>query len=401
MRDIHAPRYESTVDACVGPLLHVIFPEEGCFKVAPHYRVRNEVVAKPREEYSLLARRRDQWLTAIRPADGPGDDPSEKSSWVECEETLQDILMQEFDIDFHPEAHSTPRASRDASTSRQDDSSPSYFNIAFNPVPDGERLDLPKYFVDVFSGPIIDPEDPLDYSSPSQSFGADAPSSSQAERRRSPHQHRGNHASHALRYAGPSTPSAAQSGVRDLTLPSMVTQESMLSPPDFNQTMDSANPSTPQVSGFPSDKESLNSVSVDSFARDVPARGHGHAPHGIPDFMVLRQDTYDGLLIVEDKLHDNPLHQLSRYFALFLDPMDIWFMGCRVAKEPEGGLEFLLAERDRTGPGSTIHNLRPYTANGDAERWYPWNSPHIHNKLREITRLKWKAAKFYEDSPIR
>ncbi len=165
--------------------------------------------------------------------------------------------------------------------------------------------------------------------------------------------------------------------------------------------MDSANPPTRQVSGSPLDNKSLNSVSVDSLARDVPARGHGHAPHGIPDFMVLRQDTYDVLLIVEDKFHDNPMHQLSRYMALFPDPMVIWFMGCRVPKEPEGGLEFLLAERDRSGPGSTIHNLRPYTANGDAERWYPWNSPHIHNKLQEFAGLNYKAANLYEDSPIR
>ncbi len=188
------------------------------------------------------------------------------------------------------------------------------------------------------------------------------PSPSMHVRPLSPHHHKGKNVLRAFREFVPFTPSAVvQTSAQDVTaLPTDVTRpSSMLSPPDFNRVMDSSdNPLTPQVSGYTSVPERLQSISIDSLKRDVPARGHGHAPHGIPDFMVLRQDTYDILLVVEDKLHDNPMHQLSRYSALFPDSLDIWFMGCRVAAEPEGGLEFMLAERDRQG--STVHNLQAY-----------------------------------------
>ncbi len=392
MRDIHAPRYESTVDACVGPMLHVIFPEEGSFKIAPHHKVRNEVASKPREGQSFIALRMEEWAAGTRPENGLGDDPGEKPSWVEFEETLRDRFMQQNDMDFkfNPEAHSTPRVSRGASTSWQDDTSPLSFDFLLAPP-----ARVQSNASSLILSPPIDstgkPDlmlDPLDCSSPS--FGADARSSSEVEQCCSPHHRKGKNASKAFLDPGPSTPSAAQGVPGQLLLE--VTQPSlMLSSPDFNHTMDPANPLTPQVSGFTSGAEALHSISIDSFARNVPARGHGHAPHGIPDFMVLRQDTYDVLLIVEDKLHDNPMHQLSRYSGLFPDSLDIWFLGCRVAKEPQGGLEFMLAERDRTKTAE----LKAYTTEGDVERvWYPWSSPHIHNKLREIARLNWKAADF-------
>ncbi len=161
--------------------------------------------------------------------------------------------------------------------------------------------------------------------------------------------------------------------------------------------MDSANTFTPQVSGFPSETDD-SSISNDTFWRNVPARGHGHAPHGAPDFMALRQDTYDVLLLVEDKLYDDPMHQLLRYSTLFPDSLDIWFMDCRVAKEPEGGLEFMLAERDRKNLESI---LQAYTIERNPDKpWYPWSSAHIHKKLREIARLNWKAADFYPEDPI-
>ncbi len=55
-----------------------------------------------------------------------------------------------------------------------------------------------------------------------------------------------------------------------------------------------------------------------------------------------------------------------------------------VAKELEGGLEIMLAERNRRGE-STVHDLQVYTAEGDAERmWYSWSSAHIHNYVRSL-----------------
>ncbi len=381
MRDIHAPRYESTVDACVGPMLHVIFPEEGSFKVAPHHKVRHEVASKPREGQSLIARRTGDWAAGTRPEDGSGNDPPGRRSWVESEETLRDRLMQQDDtdsIDFNPQAQSTPRVLVGAATSRKDDS-PSSLDFTFLSEHIEEQIESP---IDLAS--IEELSTPF--------FSTNAPSSSQAEQYRSPHNQEGKNVSYASGDAGPSTPyTGVQADEQWLEPPPEweVAQSSlMLSSSDFDRAMDSVNPITPQVSGFPSDREDSDAVSLDTFRREVPARGHGHAPHGIPDFMVLRQDTYDVLLIVEDKLHDNPLHQLSLYSYLFPESLDIWFMGCRVAKEPEGGLEFMLAERDRTNMGGILveYEAIPNKA------WYRWDSAHIHNKLREIARLNWKAA---------
>ena len=114
--------------------------------------------------------------------------------------------------------------------------------------------------------------------------------------------------------------------------------------------------------------------------------------------MVLKQDTYEVLLIVEDKLYDDPLRQLSRYSMLFPSSLDIWYLGCRVSKAPAGGLEFMLAERDRRQPRG---RLAVYKIEGDTgDGWYPWNSAHIHNKLREIAQLNWKDADFYAQPPM-
>ncbi|KAI0760464.1 hypothetical protein C8Q74DRAFT_1296434 [Fomes fomentarius] len=291
--------------------------------------------------------------------------------------------MQQNDTDFtdfNPQAQSTPRVLVDAATSRENDSPSSKFlDFTF----------LPEHIEEQIESPI----DLASIGEPSTTFGTNAPPSSQAEQCRSPHNHGGKNVLYASGDAGPSTPpTVAQADEKWLEPPSEleVAQLSpMLSSADFNRAMDSLNPITPQVSGFPSEREDSNAVSFDTFLRKVPARGHGHAPHGIPDFMVLRQDTYDVLLIVEDKIHGNPMHQLSRYSTFFPESLDIWFMGCRVAKEPEGGLEFILAERSRKVAGS----LQVYTAEGNPKKkWYPWDSAHIHNKLREIARLNWKAA---------
>lgn len=71
-----------------------------------------------------------------------------------------------------------------------------------------------------------------------------------------------------------------------------------------------------------------------------------------------------------------------------------------VAKELEGGLETMLAERNRRGE-SAVHDLQVYTAEGDAEwMWYTLSSAHIHNKLRKIARLNWDAANFCDKDPI-
>ncbi len=56
---------------------------------------------------------------------------------------------------------------------------------------------------------------------------------------------------------------------------------------------------------------------------------------------------------------------------LFPESLGICFMGCRVAKESDRGLEFTLTERDR----KVAKTLQSYAAEGERDRnWYPWNS---------------------------
>lgn len=54
-----------------------------------------------------------------------------------------------------------------------------------------------------------------------------------------------------------------------------------------------------QVSGFPTVIDAQ--ISFDDLHRIVPGRGQGHTPHGIPDFLVLKQQTREVLLIVKDR----------------------------------------------------------------------------------------------------
>ncbi len=128
----NAPRYDSTVDACVGPFSHVILPEES--KVAPHHKVRNEVASKPREGQPLIARRTVDWVQGTHPEDESGDHSGEGRSCVEFEETLQHRFMEESDTDLKPEAHSTPHESRGATSAHQDDSSSSPLKLTFLPL---------------------------------------------------------------------------------------------------------------------------------------------------------------------------------------------------------------------------------------------------------------------------
>ncbi|KAI0716815.1 hypothetical protein C8Q76DRAFT_783712 [Earliella scabrosa] len=154
---------------------------------------------------------------------------------------------------------------------------------------------------------------------------------------------------------------------------------------------------SPDVSGFAVEGLKAVDISKDSLHRIVPGRARGHAPHGIPDFIVLTH-LNEVVLIVEDKIYDDPFQQLTLYGRLFPMSLDIWYLGCRVSPEPQGGLEFMLAYRDRTKAWA------PLVVYGSAaeptRKWWPYNSAHIHNKLRELADLYWKDAECPEESPI-
>ena len=154
---------------------------------------------------------------------------------------------------------------------------------------------------------------------------------------------------------------------------------------------------SPLVSGFASGQATPLDISVDSFGRRVPGRKRGgHAPHGAPDFMVVTR-TGRVILIIEDKLSADPGKQLAWYASLFPDLDELWVLGCRVAAEPTGGLEFQLWYRDRTEVGQP---LVEYASAADPDKpWHPWNSAHIHNKLRELAKKYWEDA-VYTMNPI-
>ncbi len=109
--------------------------------------------------------------------------------------------------------------------------------------------------------------------------------------------------------------------------------------------------------------------------------------------MVLKQATGEILMIVEDKLDKDPTEQLRRYSLLFPESLDIWFLGCRVADQ--GGLEFMLAYRDRTRSGARLRMDKADTENG----WYQCNSADFLRKMRDIAEINWKDADFYPSDP--
>lgn len=100
MKNIHAPRYESTVDACINPLLQIIFPAEGSFNVVAHHKVRKEAHGTPQPEapslsyFTLLV----EWTAGVKAElEEPGSDDS-----------------------FNPPIHSTLRRSQITTPSADD-----------------------------------------------------------------------------------------------------------------------------------------------------------------------------------------------------------------------------------------------------------------------------------------
>ena len=105
MCDIHAPRYESTVDAAVGPFLQNYFPEIGCFKVVAHHKVRKEVDGtQPREPWSYLAHVVD-WL----PCTVGGDAAERGGDSQEIQDTYDDIMFSDLQQSYPALLQSTPR----------------------------------------------------------------------------------------------------------------------------------------------------------------------------------------------------------------------------------------------------------------------------------------------------
>ncbi|KAI0706899.1 hypothetical protein C8T65DRAFT_696109 [Cerioporus squamosus] len=137
----------------------------------------------------------------------------------------------------------------------------------------------------------------------------------------------------------------------------------------------------PNVSGFTQHGSmiGLGGNSLDSMNRIVPPRGSGHALHGIPDFLVTQKDSHEVILVVENKLSDNPFEQLRRYAKLFPPAADIWYLGCRVAREPGGGLE----DRLKVFVASGVHEQAAAGGKG-AEAWYPWNRQIICRNFPQV-----------------
>ena len=85
MRDIRAPRYECSVDACVNTFLNIVFPPDGGFQVCAHHRVREEVdVGEPPEARNHFASVVHDWMERMR--------ASEKDS--DSQEATRDFLKE-------------------------------------------------------------------------------------------------------------------------------------------------------------------------------------------------------------------------------------------------------------------------------------------------------------------
>ncbi len=344
------PRYESTVDAIMNVLLQCRFPEEGTFQNAPHHKVRYEVPStasrKVLESSFFLA------YIVGRMAQQYEDANPDDHSMSEVLENKQTLFHTEVRFD-----DSLP--SPDASFDQEDNHRPSEL---FSPFSNPPFQSTPRSAAPT-AGPSMWPATEDD----SMSNMFFSPEDFAAPRDKL--------------YPGQlSTPRTSSSAAR-------------VDPP-------------PNVSGFTDRSKVDPDVNLlDSMDRIVPPRGSGHARHGIPDFLVLQKHSHEVILVVENKLTDNPFEQLRRYAELFPPAADIWYLGCRVA-QPEGGLEFMLSFIDRTLPQD---QLRVYVAPGVDEKaaaggkgpgaWYPWNSAHIHDKLREIADRYWRDAAYPDEDP--
>ncbi len=361
MRDMLPPRYESTVDAIMSVLLQCRFPEEGTFQNAPHHKVRYEVpsTASQKELESsfflayIVGRMAQQYEEA-----NPGD-----QSMSGVADKLQQTL---FPVDYH-----------------FDDSHPSIDTDVF--VKPGFR----EYGLSDVDASFSNP--------PFQS----TPRS-------------------AAPVPGPSGWAASDDSEADIFFDSQPQGEIAFPPrrqrkqpsSDHRSTPSASSPTSPRggpslnVSGFPHGSQlDLGGNSLDSMDRIVPPRGSGHARHGIPDFLVLQKQSHEVILVVENKLSDNPFEQLRKYSELFPPAADIWYLGCRVA--PEGGLQFMLAFIDRS---LLEDQLRVFVAPGVDEiaaaggkgpgAWYPWNSAHIHEQLRDLADRHWRNAEYPDEDPL-
>ncbi|RDX49221.1 hypothetical protein OH76DRAFT_1403778 [Lentinus brumalis] len=359
MRDMLPPRYESTVDAIMSVLLQCRFPEEGTFQNAPHHKVRYEVPSTASQgelESSFFLAYIVGRMAQQHEEANPGD-----HSMSGVVDKLQQTLF--------------------AAEVQFDDSRPSL---------DTDALQLNKeYDLSDFDASFSDP--------PFQS----------TPRSTAP-------------VPGPSGWTASDDSEADIFFdPQLIEnafaprQERKQPSPDHLSTPSTSSPTASRggpslnVSGFThGSKLDLGGNSLDSMDRIVPPRGSGHARHGIPDFLVLQKHSHEVILVVENKLSDNPFEQLRKYSELFPPAADIWYLGCRVAR-PEGGLQFMLAFIDRSLPKA---QLRVFVAPGVDETaaaggkgpgaWYPWNSAHIHEQLRDLADRHWRNAEYPDEDPL-
>ncbi|KAI0760397.1 hypothetical protein C8Q74DRAFT_1295901 [Fomes fomentarius] len=330
MKNIYAPRYESTVDACINPLIHVIFPEECSFTVAAHHKVREEAHGTGTQQ----PEDRSFFDFIVKRAAGITAEP----------EDFGEPLFGDGNP-FDPPIHSTPRTSR-VTTPSADDSSVS--------------LELPPGWQNEYLKYNSSNEQMEDFIRPA--FGRPHPSVDTV--------------SHA-------------------TTPASATPTPASTPPEHNQSITIDDPSA-QISW--SSTDSGAHISLDDSNRRVPSRSQARAPHGIPDFLVLKRRTREVILVVEDKLHDDPYSQLDDHSNLFPSSLEISFFGCRLG--PQGGLQFTLLTRNRTSKARP--HLEPLLEPGDGgdNGWYPWNSVHIHRELRALADREWEAAEYYEDEEV-
>ncbi len=365
MGNIKAPRYESSVDAYVGSFLHTIFPAEGTFKVVAHHKVRKEVdIDKSLDERYNFASV-VMWMNKMHGA----RDADDEVLPPDIEGHLKEMLLPSHTLFDDPLFQSTP-GGVGATTFEFEDGSG--FLDALHLTPSR----VPRNFLHENS---VSPStsNVHDYSHAGASVGPLRFEGSLGRNSPSPEAYTGQSSTSLEVFYPPDTPA---SGKRwDVLMP-----DSDFSAPDT---------CTPQVSGFPDSSTALEN-SEDSLWRRVPGRGHGHAPHGAPDFMVIRQDTGEVLMIVEDKLEKDPTDQLRRYSLFFPASLDIWYLGCRVSQESESGLEFMLADRDRTMMEAPIRNVHPTGG------WFPWNSAEFLRRMRHIAELSWKEADYYPSDPV-
>lgn len=342
------PRFECYVDVCVGDLLAAYFPQSGSFEIAVQYKVQKEYESRSGEIIKDKSSTSQAYLPLV--VDRIHEVYAANMTGYENRlKWAREELKKMYDGSSAP----TDAQGAAGHSASFDEGSPSFFHSTPRKGrPSSAQFSPPRF--NSQAPPVEQPAIPMAYSSHETSTDE----------------------------------------VEEL-------QDSMLAVPqgslgvnlDWSLTFDASTSSglpdtSRDISCYDVSDTSFMDLAVRAELSFDPLLGHAVAPrrdgrtrYRIPDLMVLLAGEdglpSDVLLIVENKIRDDPLPQLELYIQLFPPSLDILGLGCRLRNGTGPGLEFMLVRKDFTLPSYPVHYI-------GGQPWHDANSLFVHKTLKEL-----------------